>query len=252
MRRVRGVTGRLDDGLLLGHVVAGLMDKPHLDEVRLALQFARDQRTRGFGRFDLDDRRIAEVELDPVDHRDQRTGNLYARRRSSLGGDIAHVEIPERAADVDHAGDAAGDPDLERRRQPRLVARSFLRIRHHGVEVGAVGARVQVPRLEKVHVAVDHAGNEPLALAVEARRTGRHGRRRARTDRDDAIAGDHDRCIRHRRGGAVALGIDDRDADDGQLAGTSLRRRRSHAARSCRQDRRQKTVEHSLHFVVLP
>jgi hypothetical protein len=100
-------------------------------------------------------------------------------------------------------------------------------------------------------MAIDQAGNEPLALAVEARRTGRYGCRCARTDCDNAVAGNHHRCIGGCRGSTVSLGIDDRDADDGQLAGTSLRRRRSHAARSCRQDHRKETVTQSHHFVAL-
>src|SRR6267142_3674916 len=81
---MRGVPGGLHDRLLLREIVAGLMDEPHLDVVGLALQLARDERARLVRGADLDDRRIAEVELRAVDHRDQRAGHRDARRGRAL------------------------------------------------------------------------------------------------------------------------------------------------------------------------
>ena len=120
------------------------MNEPHLDVVGLACQFAPDQITRRFRRRNFDDRRIAEVELRIGDHRNQRPRDGDTRRfRRSLGG-VAHLEIPERAADVDDAGHTAREPNFERCGQTRLVARDFLRIGHRSREVGDIRSRIEV------------------------------------------------------------------------------------------------------------
>src|SRR5438034_903087 len=110
---MRFVGGCADDGLLGCQVLARAMDEPHLDVVGLAGELAPDQVARRIRRRDLDDRRIAEVELRIRDHRNQWSRDGDARRLSySLRG-VAHLEIPERTADVDDAGHAAREPNLE-------------------------------------------------------------------------------------------------------------------------------------------
>ncbi len=47
--RVRRIAGGLHDRLLRGEVVALLVDEPHLDEVGIARELARDQRARRLG-----------------------------------------------------------------------------------------------------------------------------------------------------------------------------------------------------------
>ena len=124
--------------------LASAMNEPHLDVVGLACQFAPDQITRRFRRHNFDDRRIAEVELRIGDHRNQRPRDGDTRRfRRSFGG-VAHLEIPERAADVDDAGHAAREPNLERGGQARLVTGDFVRIRNRTCEVRDIRSRIEI------------------------------------------------------------------------------------------------------------
>ena len=135
-RRMRRVAGRLDDRFLRGEIVARLVDEPDLDVVGLARELARTSARASSGDVDLDDRRIAEVELraSTIEISGPATATRGAAAR--LSRRVAHLEVPERPADVDDARHAAREPHLERRRQPRLVARHLLRVRHDGVEVG--------------------------------------------------------------------------------------------------------------------
>src|SRR5258706_9491820 len=181
--RVGRVAGRLDDRLLRGEIVAFLVDEPDLDEIGLALQFAPDQRPRRVGGGDLDDGRIADIGLRALDNGNQGAGNGDGGRRGTLQRKGAHLEIPERPAYIDDAGDAAREPDLERRGKAGLVALDFLRVGHPGVEVGDIGARVEVARLEEVDMRIDQSGNDPLARAVDPRRPRRDGSRARRPDR---------------------------------------------------------------------
>src|SRR5207302_761755 len=66
--RVGSVGSRFDDRLLRGEIVALPVDEPDLDEIGLALQFAPDERSRLVGRGDLDDGRIAQIELHAINH----------------------------------------------------------------------------------------------------------------------------------------------------------------------------------------
>ncbi len=143
-RRVRGIAGGLHDRLLRREVVALLVDEPHLDVVRLAIELARDELTCSLGRGDCHDRRVAEIELRTLDHRNQGPCDRHARRSGGEDRTIAHVEVPERPADVHDARDSACEPDLEGRVEPRLVARDFLRVRHDGVEVRDIRASIEV------------------------------------------------------------------------------------------------------------
>src|SRR5439155_15174141 len=102
------------------------------------------QVARRIRRRDLDDRRIAEVELRIRDHRNQWSRDGDARRLSySLRG-VAHLEIPERTADVDDAGHAAREPNLERGGQARLVTGDFVRIRNRTCEVRDIRSRIEI------------------------------------------------------------------------------------------------------------
>ena len=212
--RVGRVGGRLDDRLLRGEIVALLVDEPHLDEIGLAFQFAPDQRTRRVGRGHLDDGRIAEIELHAIDHGNERAGDGDAGRRGTRERRVAHVEIPERPADIDDAGDAAREPDLERGGKAGLVALDFLRVRHPGIEVGHIGTRVEIARLEEVDVRIDQSGNDPFASAVDPRRPRGHRSRARRPDRLDAAPGDDHRAVRSDRGRKIPVGMNDRGADD--------------------------------------
>src|SRR5258708_1457575 len=137
-----------------------------------------------------------------------------AGRRGVLGSECALLELQDGPADIDDAGDTAREPDLERRGKAGLVALDFLRVGHPGVEVGDIGARVEVARLEEVDMRIDQSGNDPLAPAVDPRRPRRHGSRARRPDRLDTASGDDHGAVRGDRGRKISIGMNDRGADD--------------------------------------
>src|SRR5207248_9558674 len=83
-----------------------------------------------------------------------------------------------------------------------------------GVEVGHIGTRVEIARLEEVDVRIDQSGNDPFASAVDARRPRRDGSRARWPDSLDAAPGDDHRGVRSDCGGKIPVGMDDRGADD--------------------------------------
>ena len=96
-------------------------DVPNLDVVGfLRSQFA-DQFSALFWRVDLDDRRIAEIELRTRNARDERPGDRDARSFRGRVGDLTRLEIPHRTADVDDAGDAGTQITREGVRQILLI-----------------------------------------------------------------------------------------------------------------------------------
>jgi hypothetical protein len=54
---------------------------------------------------------------------------------------IAHIKIPERAADVDDARYTAGEIHLESGGQPRLVSRDFADVRHRRAGITGIDGR---------------------------------------------------------------------------------------------------------------
>src|SRR5438105_12069436 len=168
---MRLVCGRLDDDFLRRQIGVGAINEPDLDVVRLPRELAPDQRPRFVSSGDLDDGRIAEIERRIVDGRDQGPGDAYPWRCRGTLRRIANIEIPERAADVDHARYAAGEIHLESGGEPRLVSRDFPGIRDRSSKVGRVRPRVEISRLEEVNVRIDEAGHDPFAASIHDRRT---------------------------------------------------------------------------------
>ncbi len=121
----------------------------------------------------------------PVDHGDQRPRDRHVRRIRGGGRAIAHLEIPERPADVHDAGDAAREPDPEGVGKARLVACDLVGVGHDRVEIRRVRARVEIAGLEEVHVRVHQPGDDVLAAAVDDRRALGQLDRRARQHRLD-------------------------------------------------------------------
>ena len=210
-----GVAGGADNHLLCGEVTVGQVDEPDLDEVGAVLELARDQLARLVGAGDLDDRRIVERQRRAIDERHQRPGHQHARRLGGPARGVAHLEVPHRAAGVEHAGHARGQPHLERGRQAGLVAGHLVGVRHDVVEVGGVGTGVWIAGLKEVHVRVDQARDEPRAAAVDHARALRHLGARRRPDRGDAVSGQDDGAIALGGGGTVGARMDHGDADDG-------------------------------------
>ena len=87
-----------------------------------------------------------------------------------------------------------------------------------GFRIGA-----QSHRVADVAVGVDQAGQQRLALDIDARRARGH-RRRGRTDRGDLVARDHDRTVVNHLAGAV----DDAAADERGRLGVCGQRRAEH------------------------
>src|SRR5207249_10540571 len=81
-------------------------------------------------------------------------------------------------------------------------------------EVGHIGTRVEIARLEEVDVRIDQSGNDPFAFAVDPRRPGRNWSRARRPDSLDAAPGDDHRAVRGDRGRKIPVGMNDRGADD--------------------------------------
>src|SRR6516164_4337651 len=119
-RSMRGIARRLDDCLLRGQVISLAVNEPDLEEIWLVRQLLLCELSRCFRRADLDDRRIAQVELRPVDHRSQRSRNRHAGSGRALSCRIPRLEVPERAAYVSDRGNSARQPNLEGRRKSRL------------------------------------------------------------------------------------------------------------------------------------
>ena len=225
--RVRRIADRLDDRFLCREVVAFLVDEPDFQIVGIALELLRDQRISRLDGVRLDDRRIAEIELRPAHEREKGPRNRHARRGFRFPCKCPHVEIPERPADVHDTGDAAREPDLESLRQPRLVAPHFVCIRHDGVEIRRVRARVRIARLEEVHVRIDEPRHDPLATAVDDLRALGQLERDAGARELDLVAGDHERRHLLDGRGALALGMNQRDAiDDGDVGSGTFGRGR--------------------------
>ena len=218
--RMRRIADRLDDRLLRREIVAFLVDEPDFQVVGIAFELFRDQCFRRLDGIRLDDRRIAEIELRPAHEREKGPRNRHARRGLGLRCECPHVEIPERPADVHDAGDAAREPDLESLRQPRLVAPDLVGIRHDGVEIRRVRARVWIARLEEVDVRVDEPGHDPLATAVDDLRALGQLERDAGARELDLVASDHERRHFLDSRSAIALGMDQRDAIDDRDIGS--------------------------------
>ena len=212
--RMRRIARRFDDRFLRREIIARAMDEPHRDEIRLAGQLARNERSRAVFGSGLDDRRIAQIERRIVHHRDERSGHGHARRGFSLSRRIAHLEIPERSADVHYARNAAREPHLECRCQPRLVAFDLFCVRHPLVEVGGVRTRVQVSRLEEMHMAIDESRDNPFAPGIDDRCAFRYVSSDRRCDRADSVSGDDDRAVRLDGRGGFAFGMNDGRADN--------------------------------------
>src|SRR5207247_8803113 len=115
-------SGRHDLNLLV-EVVALPPDPPQLDQIRLALQLPPDQIARLSRRVGLDDVRITRQSGGRQIRGDQRPGTGDARRLLGTGGNVAHFEVPHRAATVDNAGDA-GDEVAVTRVRPRGFERA--------------------------------------------------------------------------------------------------------------------------------
>ena len=99
---------------------------PDLDEVGLLLgQFAHELACL-FRGVDLDDRRIAEIKFFARYARDEWTGDRHSRRFRSRVGSFAHLEIPKRSADIDHARDPTADITRKRVVQMRLDPGNFI------------------------------------------------------------------------------------------------------------------------------
>ena len=189
--------------------------EPDLDVFRLARELAPDQCPRFVGRGDLDDGRIAQIERRIVDGRDQGAGDAHSRRCRRALRRIAHIEIPEGAADVDDARYTAGEVDLESSIQPRLVSGDFAGVGHCHPKVGRVRPGVEIPRLEEVNVRIDEAGHDPFAASIHDRGTcgDRHGVGGA--DGADAAVSDKDHAVRGDGPSRVALRMNDGTADNG-------------------------------------
>src|SRR5258708_26793849 len=82
------------------------MDVPDLEKIGLASELLLRKLARCFRRGDLDDRRISEIQLWSIDHRDQRSCHRHPRGGGALVCRAADLEVPEWPA---HGG-AAGDP----------------------------------------------------------------------------------------------------------------------------------------------
>src|SRR6266849_390952 len=128
------------------------MDVPNLEKIGLASELLLRKLARCFRRGDLDDRRISEIQLWSIDHRDQRSCHRHPRGGGALVCRVADLEVPEWPAHVGDAGDPTGQPDFERRWQPRLVSGRLLRIRDQGSGIDRVWPGVGISGLEKVDV----------------------------------------------------------------------------------------------------
>ena len=103
-------------------------DVPNLDQVGILRREFADELPRLFGRVDLHNRWIAEIELRTRHARDQWSGHGHARCFGRRVRDLAHFEIPKRPADIDHRGNAAAQIALERVGQIFLNQRDLVRV----------------------------------------------------------------------------------------------------------------------------
>jgi hypothetical protein len=189
-RRVRRLRGGAYDRFLRGEIVVRAMNEPHLDVIGLAFQFPCHQLPCLLPGADPHDRWIAQVQLRVIHHGDERPGHRDAGRRGTVAGGIAHLEIPEWSADVRDAGDAARQPDPKSLRQSGLVALHLGCIRPPRAEVRGVRPRIEIARLEEVHVGIDQSGNDPLAVAIDHPGAARHLGRGRSPHGLDAVTGD--------------------------------------------------------------
>ena len=79
---------------------------------------------------------------------------------------MAHGEIPKRAADIDHARDAATKVARENVAEVRLDPGNFIFVGANTVEIGAIRSRKQICRLKEVNVSVDVPRQNEFAFAI--------------------------------------------------------------------------------------
>ena len=221
--RLTFVNSSRHDLNLLVEVVTLPPNPPQLDQIRFAIQLPPDQIARLSRRVGLDDVRITRQSGGRQVRGDQRSGNREARRLLRMRGNVAHFEVPHRAATIDNAGDAGNEIPFKRIRQPLLDPFHLLFIRTPFAQIHYIGARINPARLRKVHVRIDQTGDHPFSSRVHDLRVSRNSNLIARADVSNPAAVNDDGAVSN---GRTAGAVDQRrPLNDNDSARLSLLRR---------------------------
>ena len=118
------------------------------------------------GCLDFHDRRIAEIELRPRDARDERAGDSNARRFGGGVRALAHLEIPHRAADIDHARDPAAEIASENVVEMRFDPRDFVLVGADAGQIDHIRPGEDIGGLEEMNMCVDVTREDEFPGAI--------------------------------------------------------------------------------------
>lgn len=167
-------------------------DVPDFDIIRMLRGQFGNELTAFLRRLDFDDRRIAKVQLRTGDAGNKRAGYGYARRSGGGTGLFSHLEIPERAADIDDTRNPAAEIAREGVFQVRFDPGHLLSIRAHFRQVDDIRPGKKIGGLEKVNMGVDVPRKNKLAAAIDPPRVARNFNFVRRPGRDNLFAVDQD------------------------------------------------------------